>query len=35
MFAPQCPENEYWDSDIVPIDFKIKKRMPLILTEST
>jgi hypothetical protein len=30
---PQCPENEYWDSSIVPIDFKIQKRMPLILTE--
>jgi predicted peptidase len=33
VLAPQCPENEYWDSSIVPIDFKNPKKMPLILTE--
>jgi hypothetical protein len=36
MFWPQCPENEYWDSEVLyQLILKIQKRMPLILTEST
>lgn len=36
VLAPQCPENEYWDSEVLyQLILKIQKRMLLTLIEST